>query len=527
MSIKISIVVPVYNISSSLLKKCVHSVLNQSSENWELILSDDSSTCEEVIDYLKEIQGVDPRIRVIFNSKNNGISYATNKAIEFSTGNYIAFLDHDDELAPFAIQEIYECITNNPDVDFIYSDEDKIDANGTYCDTYFKPDWSPEHLYSCMYILHIMVLKKKLISEINFLRSEFDGAQDYDLALRATKVAKKIVHIPKILYHWRKVEGSASANINAKFYAFEKAKKSLEQITGFPVEPGLLPGTWRVRPELKIPPPVTLLIITNDGSRELSERGSINLISNLLYSIEKKTTYTNFKILVIDNGNLSKSTKNIIQNLKLDITIKSFITNNEPFNLSKKINSFWPDIDTEFIVIMNDDLEVIEPAWIEALLEPMIDRNVGVVGCRLLFENRNIQHVGTVIGINGGSAHIFQNRPEKYIGYNGFTHIIRNYSAVTGACILTKKSILEQTGGYDERFKIDYNDTDFCLKVNRLGYRVVYTPFASLYHFENSTISRIKQNEEEIKCFNERWFSFIENDPYYNPNLPKDRIDFF
>lgn len=525
-ALRLSIVVPVYNIAPQYLQACIESVRKQSDPNWELVLCDDCSTIRETRDCLEHYRGVDPRIRVVENPENTGIAGATNRAIEYTTGSFVGFLDNDDELAPHAVAEVRRHIVQYPDTDMLYTDEDKLCVDGRHCETYFKPDWSPEHIQSCMYVLHFTVIRKALLCDVGFLRNCYDGAQDYDLVLRASKRARRIGHIPKILYHWRKIQGSAAEIVDAKPTALENAARALEDVTGHRVEQGLLPGLWRVRPSIDRAKPVTILIPTNDGSRKIDGRGNIKLLMNCVRSIREKTTYPNYRIVVVDNDNLSSQTRDALSSMDVNVKLCSYDLPAGPFNFAAKFNYCWQQTDTEYLIILNDDIEVISPEWIDALLEPMQDEKVGVVGARLLHADNTIQHVGVVLGVHDGAAHVYHGFPRDYVGYNGYTHVIRNYSAVTGACMLTKRSLLEQVGGFDEALAVDYNDIDYCLRVGELGYRVVFTPFAELYHFENSTVERQRANLHETELFRRRWSHILRNDPYYNPNLPKDRHDF-
>jgi GT2 family glycosyltransferase len=523
----LSIVVPVYNIAPIYLIKCIESVRNQTDPNWELVLCDDCSTSQETLNCLESYRGTDSRIRVIRKSINQGIALTTNRAIEFTTGDFIGFLDNDDELASNAIAEVHHYISYHPETDLLYTDEDKLDENGKHCDTYYKPNWSPEHLQSCMYILHFTVIRKSLLCELGLLRPEFDGAQDYDLVLRASKKARHVGHIAKILYHWRKIPGSAAEIVDAKPTALNNAARSLKDVTGHVVVQGMLPGLLRVRPSLDPYPFVTILIPTNDGSLNILGRGEFNLLVNLLQSIKEKTTYPNYKVLIVDNHNLSEQTRASLASLDIDIRIESYTQPPGSFSFAHKFNFCWPLVETEHLILLNDDIEVISPDWIEALLEPMQDSGVGVVGARLLHADRTIQHVGVVLGVHNGAAHIYHGFPADYIGYNGYTHVIRNYSAVTGACMLTRRSLLEKLYGFDERYRIDYNDIDYCLRVQELGFRIVYTPFAELYHFESSTVVRQNADNNETLLFNDRWATTLLHDPYYNENLPRNRHDYF
>jgi GT2 family glycosyltransferase len=527
---KFSIAVPVYNVEAELIRKCVASVAAQTHPNWELILYDDGSTNAATLAVLEEFRASDPRIKVWFSNENRGIATATNAAIGLSSGSFVAFLDNDDELTPDALAEMAQAIRANPDADLLYSDEDKLDETENYCDHYFKPDWSPEHLESVMYLLHLMVIRRSLLLDIGGLRDRFSGAQDYDLALRASRTARRIVHVPKILYHWRKIPGSAAAEVDAKPVALERAKEALQDHLDASrkdavATPGLSLGLFRVRDAIPVGVPVTLAIFTDNRRTKLPGRGEFNLFSNFLTSIVSKTaTACDMRILAIDNGNLSMEQRQEVDKNKGRVV--SYDSAEEPFNFSKKANFAFNQVETELVVLLNDDMEIIEPGWLDALVELALRPTTGVVGGKLLYHTNAIQHCGVVLGINNNVAHVYHRWPADQIGYNSYTHLIRNYLAVTGACLATRMSIVSEVGGFDEALAIDYNDIDFCLKVFSAGYRNIYTPFAKLYHFEGLTAQRSTQNPKERKIFMERWHNYMSCDPYYNPNFSRQRLDF-
>jgi len=525
----ISIITPVYNVDALLLRRCIESVKAQWYPRWELCICDDASTRDETLHVLDDYQGRDPRIKIIRSPQNGGIATASNRAVEISTGELVAMLDNDDELAPQALYEIVAAFNTDPDLDLFYSDEDKIEPNGELSEPYFKPDWSPEHLNSVMYMLHLLVIRKELFYRIGGFRSEFSGAQDFDLALRASVGARKIFHIPKILYHWRKIPGSAAATVDAKPLALEAGRRALEDHVkqtqpNASVEPGKLTGHFRVRHQLWGEPRASLCITTNDSWAEVEGRGNINLVEHLVKSIELKTDYRNFEIIVCDNGNLSQRTRAAMADIPYRLV--SYPGPLHPFNFADKANYMFKEARYEHVVLLNDDLEIISAEWLRALLEFSQLREVGAVGARLLFPDDRIQHVGVVLGVNGGAAHVYHGYPASFIGYNGFTHIVRNYSAVTGACMATRKEVIEELGGFDVRFAIDYNDIDYCLRAVERGYRIVYTPYAELYHFEGQTARRREASPLATRLFRERWPRYIENDPFYNPNLTRNGVDF-
>ena len=526
---RISVLVPVYNTPPDALRACIESVRQQYYADWDLCLVDDCSTDAQTVAVLESYRGLDGRIKITRSPYNLHIAGATNFVARQATGEFLAFLDHDDALAVHALAEIALAVMTDGRIDLLYTDEDKLDFDGQHVEPYCKPDWSKDHLYSVMYVLHLLVVRKALFWRLGGLRPERSGAQDYDLALRASQAARHVHHIPRILYHWRMVPGSAAAVVDAKPYALIAARKALEDALAAAgadavVDDGLMPGTFRVRYSLAKQPEVTLLIIAGNGSRDVPGRGRINLVRNFVRSIAERTTYRNYRLVVVDdNGNSPPETRQLVQDVGGEIL--SYPAGPR-FNYASKVNWATRAARTEQLIYLNDDMEVITPGWIEALLELSTQEQIGGVGARLLYPNDTVQHAGMVLGINDTTAHVFLTLPRDHIGYNGYTHLIRNYSAVTGAVFATRKDVMEAAGGLDEQLRIDFNDADLCLRIGRMGKRIVYTPFCELYHFEGSTAARTAQAPEEVKLFTERWANLIAYDPFYNPGSPRDRLSF-
>ena len=520
----ISIIVPVYNIESKYLTKCIESVRKQVYPNWELCLFDDCSTSKETIATLKKYDGEDKRIKVRYSDTNLNISNAMNKCAELATGEFLSFLDNDDELQENALYFIALALNQNKEIDYIYTDEDKIDTEGVHSEAYYKPDYSPELLCTVMYFLHLITIRKTLFHKLGGFRHEYAGAQDYDLALRVTRHTNNIHHIREILYHWRMIPGSAAAKVDAKPQALINAKKALEDHAKIIsngnayVEDGLLTGTFRLRYRITNEPKITILIPTNNSRRTLPERGDINLVENLVKSIVEKTNYKNYQIKVFDNANSTDETKVLFKKLGVDLIHYEF-DNTKPFNFALKANFCFAHADSEYVALMNDDMEIRDPDWLLALLEPLQNEQVGIVGAKLLYPDESAQHAGIVLNTTSLVVHIFHSLPKNAYGTYGFSHMMRNYSAVTGACILTKKKIIDELNGFDAGLGIDFNDIDFCLRAGSLGYRIVYTPFCELFHFEQSTLKRSDQKLEEKELFITRWKSIIESDPYSHKNM--------
>ena len=504
---RISILMPVYNTDPQVLAETIESVLTQSYQNWELCICDDCSTSHATQEILERYKGSDSRIKITRSPSNLHIANATNLALEFATGQFVTFLDHDDLLEYDALEAVAGSIDRHPDADLLYTDEDKVTAQGVFSDPDHKPDWSPEYLRSVMYIMHLFVIRKGLLLTLGGLRAEFSGAQDYDLALRATRLARQIIHIPQILYHWRMVPGSAAAQIDAKPQALLNARAALEydvrsEDPNAQVLDGYLPGSFRVMWPIEEETTATLLIPTNAQRADVKDRGDILLVRNLVESIVSKTTWQNYRILVVDNHNLSRDDCSFIESQGGTVIHYSY---DGPFNFSKKINFAFRHVDTEHVIILNDDTEIITADWIEALLAFSTRESVGAVGAKLLFANERIQHAGIFLDEHSECIHAYYNLNDIEARSHGFSFFIRNYPAVTGAAMATRMSLVNRLEGFCEDFGTDYNDVDFCLRLGKLGYRSVYTPFAQLYHFEKASIKRTVADSTESELFKSRW----------------------
>lgn len=512
----ISVIMPTYNSKVIWLEEAVQSLLLQPYMNWELIISDDYSTSNETISKIEELGQSDDRIHVYLNQENRGISGNTNVGLENAKGDLITFLDHDDVLSPNALYEVVKAF-NIEEFDILYSDEDKI-GNNEYEDAFFKPDYSPDYLLSCNYFNHLTVYRKEIINRVGYLRSEFDGAQDYDLLLRATEISNKIVHIPHVLYHWRKVPGSTAESFDAKSYAHEAGKKAVQEALIRRGERGAVfdtgyPGHYRVNRELVSIPLVSILIPIKD---------KVDILKNCLDSI-KKSTYKNIEILIIDNGSKELQTLNYLDSLAGDYRV---IRYDIPFNYSRLNNWAAKEASGEYLLFLNNDIEVITPDWIEQMLQHAQRPEVGVVGAKLYYADERIQHAGVVLGIGGvaGHSHKYFNRYSN--GYFSCLIDIRNYSAVTAACMLVSKEIFEKVNGFDEiNLAVAFNDVDLCLRIGALGYYCVYTPYAELWHHES--LSRgLDINYREVFYMQKLWWFKISNDPFYNVNLSLTYEDF-
>ena len=514
---KISIITPVWNTDERWLRMAIQSVIDQVYSNWELCIAEGGSTNPHVKTILQEYAEKDERIILKFLPKNKGIVGNSNEAISLATGEYIAFLDHDDMLAPFALYGVIKMLNKNTHLDFIYSDEDKIDDNGRRFNPFFKPDWSPDLLLSCGYTNHLGIYRRKIVNQIGMLRERFEYSQDYDMLLRFTEVINKqnIGHISKILYHWRQIPGSTATDPYAKDgKVVMAAKKALQdaldrrKIKGTVLD-GKWPSSYRVKREIKGEPLVSIIIPTKD---------QLQFLKKCIDSINEKTTYENYEVIVVDNNSVNPETLDYLNDL--DICVLKY---NKTFNFSKINNFAARHANGDYLIFLNNDIEVISPNWIQTMLEHAQRSEVGAVGCKLLYPDKSIQHTGVILGLSpdpvtGVAGHIYRGLHYGDIGYFGLLDTIRNYSAVTAAAMMVRTTHFIEVGGFNEDLAVCYNDVDFCLRLRDKGYLIVYTPYAELYHYES--VSRGHEiNVNEAHYMLKKWGDNIKSDPYYNSNL--------
>jgi len=516
----ISIILPVYNPNLNHLKTAIESVKRQSYTKWQLCIADDFSTVPEIRKYLQTLEK-DKRIKVIFRRQNGGIVKATNTALKQANGAYITFLDNDDELTPDALFEAIQTLQEKK-YDIIYSDSDKIDQDGTYCEPFYKPDFSPDLLLSCNYIAQLCFYRKKLLDEIGPLREGYDGSQDYDLILRATDKPRLIKHIPKVLYHWRKTENSTALRLDNKPYVIEASRKALKDtIRRRQIKAEVLDGLWlnsfRVKRQIKSEPLISIIIPFRD---------QVEILKKCIDSIFEKTTYKNYEILLINNQSELLDTIEYMKEVENCPRVR-LLHYDAPFNYSAINNFASTQSEGEYLVLLNNDTEIISPDWLESMLEHASRKEVGAVGAKLLYPNNLIQHAGVLVGVGGVANCAFMNKDLYDNGYFGFVNVIRNYSAVTAACLMIKKETFERINGLDEEnLAVTFNDIDLCLRLRELGYLIVYTPYSILYHHESLTRGK-EVNINEITYMQRRHSKILHiGDPYYNPNLSSERPDY-
>jgi len=512
----ISILTPVHNTDLSHLEGCIESVRKQLYPHWQLCLVDDASTTSEVRQMLAKYQSLDDRIKARFLKSKQNISRASNECLAIAEGTFIALLDHDDELTADALFEVVKLLQQKPEADVIYSDEDKLENDGTRSEPFFKPDWSPEYLWSCMYTCHLGVYRRDLVDRVGGFRPGFEGSQDYDLMLRLVEQTDRVLHIPKILYHWRKVPGSTAATFDAKSYTTAAGWRALQEhlqrmkINAEVVET-FQPNTYRVKPKIAGQPLISIIVPTKD---------KLSLLRRCIHSIENKTTYANYEILIVDNNSRLEETREF-----LATTPHRVIRFTQAFNYSRINNLASQQAKGEYLLFLNNDVEVISSEWLSALLEFAQQNKVGIVGAKLYYPNGRIQHAGVILGIRGIAGNWHRNFEHESPGYFNSLFVIRNYSAVTAACMMMRRSVFETVGGFDEKLAVAFNDVDLCLRVREAGLRIVWTPYAELYHHESATRG-YDLDPTELDYMRTRWGAALLRDPYYNPNLTLDAEDF-
>lgn len=528
----ISLIMPTYNTNAQHLQACIDSVFAQKYPKWELCIADDASTQPYMRALLEHYEASDSRIKVVFREENGHISRASNTALELASGDFVALLDHDDTLPPHALYFVAQAIAANPDARIIYSDEDKIDEQGQRFSPHFKSDWNPDLFYSQNYVCHLGVYHRELIETIGGFRTGVEGSQDQDLLLRCMPHVKhqQITHIPRVLYHWRISEGSTAQSASAKSYTTEAGIKALQDHlheqgqNAVTVEAGLLPNTYRLSWPIPTPAPMVSLIIPTRDKKAVVELA--------VRSILEKTIYPNYEILLIDNGSKEPDALQWLEDIQQDPRVR-VLRFNYPFNYSA-INNFGAQFaQGDVLGLVNNDVEVISPGWMTELTSHALRPDIGCVGAKLYYPNNTIQHAGIIMGLLTLAGHSHRHSSRKSPGYFGRLVTTQNLPAVTGACLFVRKHVFEEVGGLNEmQLKIAFNDVDFCLRVQKLGLRNVWTPFAELYHHES--ISRgaedtpVKQArfQQEVQYMQTRWATEIARSRYYSPNLTRQREDF-
>jgi len=519
---RFSILTPVFDPPADVLAAMLDSVRAQRSDDWELCLVDDCSTEPHVGAMLAAAERRDPRIRVARREDNGGIVAASNDALAMATGEFVALLDHDDELHPKALSSVAAAIDAAPEADYVYTDEDKIDRAGRRSSPFLKPDWSPERMQTQMYTCHLSVLRRSLVEAVGGFDPAFEGSQDWDLVLKVTERARQVLHVPKVLYHWRTLESSAAGGgEQAKPWAFEAGTRAIQahcDRTGVPARAERdeeHPGVYRLRPRLEREPAVSIVIPTAGGSREVRYEQTV-LVTHCVRSIVESSSYSNYEVVVVADPGVDAATRDRLRALA-DGRLR-IVEFDEPFNFSAKVNRGAVHSEGEHLLLLNDDMEVATPDWIERLAMYSGSDGVGAVGGRLLWEDGRLQHAGILFENGGYPGHIYRGFSPGFSGYSNNVLVAQNYLAVTGACLMTARDAFEQVGGFSAAFPLNYNDMDYCLKQRAGGRRTVYDPDTVLFHFESSSRSTEVEDweKEQLRA---RWLSLTATDPATNPGL--------
>lgn len=526
----ISIAMPTYNANRDWLAQAIDSVKQQVYPHWQLCIADDASTDEDIKAYLREVSQSDERIKVMFRETNGHISAATNSALEMATGEWIAFLDHDDIIPPHALAYMALAIAAQPDVQMLYSDEDKIDENGKRSDPYFKTDWNIDLFYSHNLVTHLALYRRELIQKTGGLRDEYAGAQDYDLVLRVIEhiQPEQIAHVPFILYHWRAHAGStATADLNIKPYAMLAGERALNahfKRKGISARAQFIGHGFRARYKLPdVQPTVSIIIPT---------RNAVDLVRTCIESVKARTIYKNYEIVLMDNGSDDPEALAYFAELAKEPNFM-LVRDDSPFCYSAINNQAAAKAHGEILCFLNNDIEVINPDWLNELVSHACRPGVGAVGARLLYPTGMLQHAGIVLGIGGWAGHAHKGFSSLAHGHVGRATLISSFSAVTGACLAVQRKHFEAVGGFDDvNLRVACNDVDLCLKFTELGLHNIYTPFASLYHHESATRGyedtpeKKARFQKEVDYMWQRWPDLMARDPAYSPNLTLDHEDF-
>lgn len=518
----ISVTVPAYRTPKAFLCQMIDSLQAQTYGNWELCIANGSPDDREMAEVLEKYASEDSRIRIMELKENLGIAENTNQAITMARGEFVGLMDHDDLLAPNALYEVVSAVNREPLADAIYTDEDKVTASlDEHFQPHLKPDFNLDLLRSNNYICHFFVVRRSVVEKIGGFRREFDGAQDYDFIFRCVEASRKVVHVPEILYHWRTHKASTADNPASKMYAFDAGKRAIEahlQRTGTKGTVSHTPdlGFYRVQYPVQGKPLVSIIIPNKDEKETLQA---------CLDSIRKSTDYKNYEIIIVENNSTEDETFAYYRELAKEPDIRLLRWKKE-FNYSAINNFGAKHAKGEYLLFLNNDVTIITPEWMREMLGVCQRPEVGAVGVKLIYPDNTIQHAGCVVGIGGIAGHMFVDMPAERTGYLHKASLLQDMSAVTAACMMTRKSVFEQVGGFTEKLAVAFNDVDLCLKINRAGYLVVYDPYAKLYHMESKTRgaednkAKVRRFQTEIEYMRCNWLDILKNgDPCYNKNL--------
>jgi GT2 family glycosyltransferase len=519
---RFSIVTPVYETPAGVLRAMLRSVRRQRFRDWELCVVDDASAQPHVAEILAAAQRREPRIRVRHRDANGGIVASSNEALAMARGEFVVLLDHDDKLHPDALSLVAEALDRDPEADYIYTDEDKIDRLGLHTGPFCKPDWAPERMRTQMYTCHLSVLRRALVEEVGGFDPEFEGSQDWDLVLKVTERARSVAHVPRVLYHWRALETStAGGGEAAKPWAFAAGSRAIQAhcdrigLQARVERDEGLPGVYHLQPALTREPTVSIVIPTNGQQREVRYQ-QVTLVEHCVRSIVETSTYSNYEIVCVADSTTDSAVIDSLTALAGDRL--RVVEYDREFNFSAKINLGASQASGELLLLLNDDMEVVSADWLERMAMYGQHPGIGAVGGRLLWEDGRLQHVGVLFENGGLPGHIYRGFSGDFKGYANNTYVAQNFLAVTGACMMTRAAAFAEVGGLNEELAVNYNDMDYCLKLREKGLRVVYDPDTILYHFESS--SRSSDVEEwEKEALVRRWLPMTGVDPSTSPYL--------
>jgi GT2 family glycosyltransferase len=504
-----SVLMPVYETPEKYLREAIESIIAQVYPHWELCIADDASKQPHVRAVLEEYAEHDPRIRLVFREENGHIAATSNSALAIATGDFIALLDHDDVLSPDALFENALAVNRRPDVDVIYSDEDKIDEDGHRSLPYFKPDWAPDSLLARNYISHLGVYRRRVVEDVGGFRLGFEGSQDYDLLLRVTEQTERVTHIPRVLYHWRVHSGSTAATRDQKGYALDAGLLALQEALDRRGEPGRVlhdevrSGLYTVRYEIREPGKVSIIIPTRDHGED---------VDLCLSSIFDRSSYADVEVVLLDNGSRDQGSLEIFDRwVQREPNRVKVVVHDVPFNFSAINNYAARHATGKYLLFLNNDTEVITEDWIEAMIEQAQRPAIGAVGAKLLYPDNTVQHAGVIVGLGGVAGHSHKYFGADEPGYFYTLQTVNNFSAVTGACFMMRRDVFDEVGGFDDELAIAFNDVDLCLRIRAAGYRNIYLPHVVLYHHESKSRGDERYAREaspllrEQQIMHERW----------------------
>jgi GT2 family glycosyltransferase len=522
---RLSIIMPVYNVEVRWLREAIDSVRNQLYPDWELCIADDHSTNPEISRVLCEYENLDPRIRVSFRQENGGIAAASNTALKLASGEFVVLMDHDDVIPRHALYMVAVELNAHRDADLIYSDEDQINEEGQRLNPHFKSDWNPSLILSRNYFNHLGVYRRSLVKSVGGFRIGFDGSQDYDLVLRCAERTSpdRIRHIPHILYHWRSIPEPAASSSNSKPYAWEAGARAIsDHLRRCGIDAEVRPALRRfyeITYRLPVSPPkVSILIPTT---------AKLQLIEPCLTALFEKTTYRDYEVLVALNEKhyAIQERREFLDAISAAGPLRLLTYSDRPFNFAWVNNWASAHAAGSVLCLMNDDVRVETADWLEALVARLCLEGVGIVGPMMCYPNDTIQHGGVILGLHGVADHAHRSLPRGEAGYFGRASLDQDLSCVTAGCMVIRREMLDAVGGFDERFEVAFNDVDLCIRVRQAGWRIMWTPAAMLYHHESASLGRHNSPEraekfaEESRLMRDLWGTYLDNDPYYSPNL--------